>query len=113
MLHRIETALERQFTLAQGPHAPPRLLAAMRHAVFPGGARIRPRLEAAGQNPDELLRALGQRPEAETRTRARLSFRFLSSPKHARRAASPDARPGPAIRPSDGHAPHASGATIG
>jgi ferredoxin/flavodoxin---NADP+ reductase len=44
-------------------------------------ARIRPRLEAAGQDPDELLRALGQRPEAETRTRARLSFRFLSSPK--------------------------------
>ncbi len=44
MLHRIETALERQFTLAQGPHAPPRLLAAMRHAVFPGGARIRPQL---------------------------------------------------------------------
>ena len=31
----------------------------------------------------------------------------------AHRAASPDARPGPAIRPSDGHAPHASGATIG
>ena len=44
-------------------------------------ARIRPRLEAAGQNPDELLRALGQRPEAETRTRARLSFCFLASPR--------------------------------
>jgi geranylgeranyl diphosphate synthase type II len=44
MLNRIESALERQFTLAQGPHAPPRLLAAMRHAVFPGGARIRPQL---------------------------------------------------------------------
>ena len=42
-------------------------------------ARIRPRLEAAGQDPDELLRALGQRPEPETRTRARLSFRFLAS----------------------------------
>jgi ferredoxin/flavodoxin---NADP+ reductase len=44
-------------------------------------ARIRPRLEAAGQDPDELLRALGQRPEPETRTRARLSFRFLASPR--------------------------------
>jgi len=44
-------------------------------------ARIRPRLEAAGQDPDELLRALGQRPEPDTRTRARLSFRFLASPK--------------------------------
>ncbi len=44
-------------------------------------ARIRPRLEAAGQDPDELLRALGQRPESETQTRARLSFRFFASPK--------------------------------
>jgi ferredoxin--NADP+ reductase len=44
-------------------------------------ARIRPRLEAAGQDPDELLRALGRRPESETRTRSRLSFRFLASPK--------------------------------
>ena len=44
MLTRIEHALERQFALEQGPHTPPRLLAAMRHAVFPGGARIRPQL---------------------------------------------------------------------
>ncbi len=44
MANRIESALERQFMLAEGPHAPPRLLAAMRHAVFPGGARIRPQL---------------------------------------------------------------------
>jgi ferredoxin/flavodoxin---NADP+ reductase len=44
-------------------------------------ARIRPRLEAAGQDADELLRALGQRPEAESRTRARLAFRFLASPR--------------------------------
>jgi ferredoxin/flavodoxin---NADP+ reductase len=44
-------------------------------------ARIRLRLVAAGQDADELLRALGQRPEAETRTRARLSFRFLASPR--------------------------------
>ena len=43
--------------------------------------RIRPRLEAAGQDPDELLRTLGQRPEADSRTRARLSFRFLASPR--------------------------------
>ena len=44
-------------------------------------ARIRPRLEAAGQDADALLHALGQRPEPETRTRARLSFRFLASPR--------------------------------
>lgn len=44
MSNRIDSALERQFTLAEGAHTPPRLLAAMRHAVFPGGARIRPQL---------------------------------------------------------------------
>ena len=44
-------------------------------------ARVRPRLEAAGQDADALLRALGQRPEPESRTRARLSFRFLASPR--------------------------------
>jgi ferredoxin--NADP+ reductase len=43
--------------------------------------RIRPRLEAAGQDADALLHALGQRPESEGRTRARLSFRFLASPR--------------------------------
>lgn len=44
MLTRIEQALARQFAQLEGPHTPPRLLAAMRHAVFPGGARIRPQL---------------------------------------------------------------------
>ena len=43
--------------------------------------RIRPRLEAAGQNPDEILKALATRPEPSERTRARLRFRFLASPK--------------------------------
>ena len=43
--------------------------------------RIRPRLEAVGQNPDELLKALAARPEPAERTRARLRFRFLASPK--------------------------------
>ena len=44
MLTRIEDALEHHFVLAQTQNAPPRLLMAMRHAVFPGGARIRPQL---------------------------------------------------------------------
>jgi len=44
-------------------------------------ARIRPRLKAAGQDADALLHALGQRPEPESRTRARLAFRFLASPR--------------------------------
>ena len=43
--------------------------------------RIRPRLEAVGQNPDELTKALAARPESAERTSARLRFRFLASPK--------------------------------
>ncbi len=41
---RIEDALERSVARACGPAAPSLLARAMRHAVFPGGARIRPRL---------------------------------------------------------------------
>jgi ferredoxin--NADP+ reductase len=40
--------------------------------------RIRPRLEAAGQNAYELL--AGLKPEPSPRARARLRFRFLASP---------------------------------
>jgi ferredoxin--NADP+ reductase len=43
--------------------------------------RIRPRLLAAGQNPDEPLAALAAKPEPSPRARARLRFRFLASPK--------------------------------
>jgi geranylgeranyl diphosphate synthase type II len=41
---RIEQALQRALALGEGPEGPPLLAAAMRHAVFPGGARIRPQL---------------------------------------------------------------------
>lgn len=41
---RIERALVTAIEAAEGPGAPPRLAAAMRHAVFPRGARVRPRL---------------------------------------------------------------------
>jgi geranylgeranyl diphosphate synthase type II len=41
---RIEYALQRALALGEGPEGPPLLAAAMRHAVFPGGARIRPQL---------------------------------------------------------------------
>ena len=44
---RIEGALNHALSFADHPSAPPRLAAAMRHAVFPGGARIRPRLTLA------------------------------------------------------------------
>jgi ferredoxin--NADP+ reductase len=43
--------------------------------------RIRPRLAAAGQNPDDLLKAIAAKPQPDERTRARLGFRFLASPK--------------------------------
>jgi geranylgeranyl diphosphate synthase, type II len=41
---RIEQALQAALAAAAAPGGPPRLLAAVRHAVFPGGARVRPRL---------------------------------------------------------------------
>jgi len=41
---RIEAALEAAVRRGQGAGAPPRLAGALRHAVFPGGGRVRPRL---------------------------------------------------------------------
>jgi geranylgeranyl diphosphate synthase, type II len=41
---RIENALLAAVVLAEDQGGPPKLAAAMRHAVFPGGARIRPQL---------------------------------------------------------------------
>lgn len=43
-ISRIEQALAKAIGYAERPGCPPRLVAAMRHAVFPAGARIRPRL---------------------------------------------------------------------
>ena len=43
-LARIEHALDAALAQHEVPGAPPRLAAAVRHAVFPGGARIRPQL---------------------------------------------------------------------
>lgn len=44
VLMRIESALENAILNGSGPACPPRLMSAVRHAVFPGGARIRPQL---------------------------------------------------------------------
>jgi geranylgeranyl diphosphate synthase type II len=46
-LSRIEAGLSLAFTRTHAPPAPPLLAAAMRHAVFPRGARVRPRLTLA------------------------------------------------------------------
>ena len=44
VIARIERSLVQALAQADRPGCPPRLVAAMRHAVFPRGARIRPRL---------------------------------------------------------------------
>jgi len=44
---RIETALEAAMRRAEIDEAPPKLAAAMRYAVFPGGFRVRPRIALA------------------------------------------------------------------
>lgn len=63
-LIRTESALARALDLIdQGGHPPPRLATAMRQAVFPGGARVRPRLclavaRACGDDAPELAEAM-------------------------------------------------------
>lgn len=44
---RIEWALEAAMRSVEAEDGPPRLAAALRHALFPGGARLRPRLTLA------------------------------------------------------------------
>ncbi len=44
MAQRVESALEAAVARAETPNAPPLLSAAVRHAVFSGGARVRPQL---------------------------------------------------------------------
>jgi len=46
-MKRIEGALSAALAQAEAPGAPPGLAAALRYAVFPGGARIRPKLALA------------------------------------------------------------------
>ena len=62
LLTRTEQALSTYFEQAAGVGAPPNLVAAMRHAVFSGGARIRPQLcmavaAACGDDAPELTNA--------------------------------------------------------
>ena len=59
---RIERALIAAVSRADNPGGPPRLAAAMEHAVFPKGARVRPRLclavaQACGDDAPELADA--------------------------------------------------------
>lgn len=64
LLSRVERSLTTHFERAAGQGAPPRLVAAMQHAVFSGGARIRPQLclavsMACGDNAPDLTDAAG------------------------------------------------------
>lgn len=59
---RIEQALKAAIAAADGPSCPPGLAAALRYTVFPGGARVRPRLclavaAACGDDRPELSAA--------------------------------------------------------
>ena len=59
---RIENSLLAAVAASAGPGCPPKLAAAVRHAVFPGGARIRPQLclavsRACGDGQPELADA--------------------------------------------------------
>jgi geranylgeranyl diphosphate synthase type II len=62
---RIEQALDAALRLGESAAAPPRLQAATRHAVFPGGARIRP------QPVSGCRLGLRRRPSAAGRRRGR------------------------------------------
>jgi geranylgeranyl diphosphate synthase type II len=62
MAQRVESALEAAVSRAKAPAAPPLLAAAVRHAVFSGGARVRPQLcvaiaQACGDDRPELTDA--------------------------------------------------------
>jgi geranylgeranyl diphosphate synthase type II len=77
VIARIEQALVQHLALSGGPSAPPRLMAAMGHAVFPGGARIRPQLCVA------VARACGQDAPALTDAAAvALEFMHCASLVH-------------------------------
>jgi geranylgeranyl diphosphate synthase type II len=61
-MSRIENALLAAVAASVGPGCPPKLASAVRHAVFPGGARIRPQLclavaRACGDDHPELADA--------------------------------------------------------
>ncbi len=63
-MQMIEQALEQTISRFEHPAGPPRLAQAIRHAVFPGGARIRPKLclavaQAAGADEASLRLAMG------------------------------------------------------
>ncbi|WP_299399023.1 polyprenyl synthetase family protein [Pelagibius sp.] len=61
-VNRVDAVLDAALLAGEAPGHPPRLAAAMRHAVFPGGARIRPQLclavaSACGEGASDIAAA--------------------------------------------------------
>lgn len=76
-LTRIEKALEASVGRLEGRHGPPKLARAMRYAVFPGGARVRPRLCLA------VARACGDdEPQVAEAAAAAIEFMHCASLVH-------------------------------
>jgi geranylgeranyl diphosphate synthase, type II len=76
-MSRIERSLNQALSRADIAHAPPNLAAAMRYAVFPGGARVRPRLCLA------VARACGDdRPESASAAAAAIELLHCASLVH-------------------------------
>jgi len=74
---RIERSLGQALGLTKGSDSPPLLTAALRYAVFPGGARIRPRLCLA------VARACGEdRPELSAAMAAAIEIMHCASLVH-------------------------------
>ncbi len=74
---RIEAALEATVSRAEAGAAPPLLAAAVRYAVFPGGARVRPRLCLA------VAQACGDdQPEMANSAAAAIEFLHCASLAH-------------------------------
>ncbi len=74
---RIERALDLALQRTAADNAPPKLSAAMRHAVFPGGARVRPRLTLA------VAQACGEdRPGLSDATAAAIELLHCASLVH-------------------------------
>jgi geranylgeranyl pyrophosphate synthase len=68
---RIEHSLAMALAAVEEPSCPPKLANALRHAVFPGGARIRPKLCLAVDSGYYTRRALFGQQISSARPRAR------------------------------------------
>ena len=92
---RIESGMQTALRFATANGCPPKLARALRHAVFPGGARIRPRLCLAVAESVILVGGLRGDPYAHQRAQAgnQVERRIRKASEHGSRAGTP-CRPG-------------------